>query len=448
MVQLARGPSVQQHGSFTRSRGKLLGALAVVPFVVACSGYEGGYEDEGELFADESGSLEQAITGGALVTAADNTVAPFSSAVLLNQSCSGVKIADKRFLTAAHCISSFLPTTIRIANNLTGAQGSPFDIAPGTLARHPSYELGTNAGEIVKPGLYDVAVFSILDPLNFTGPIIATPLTLQATPPGTTNMTLVAYGCDSAPGSTNGGKKQKAVNAFTAISNANLAAHVHYIKDSGGASVCSGDSGSPLFRNSVPRVTGIAAHGTAGVPDSSFTRVANVAEWIAEPAKNVFLHNSTGFLMNGAFADGSFPALRCASIIGKGPAIDADVRLDECDDVDATVTGNPPGWRLLSTGGINFAIVNRSTGTCLGVLNGSTADNADVRAFSCDAVTPSNIPTSQRWSFANPSGSYFRVVNQASQRCLGTSSGTGSRLGDVRQFTCGSSSNLQWVFTR
>jgi hypothetical protein len=416
---------------------RFFGAASLIPLLaVGCAGS-----------ADDADGITQvapeAIIGGSSVSASLNAQAPYSSTVLLglgSLACSGVKIADKRFLTAGHCIARSSLSTVTISNGTSATQGSSFSIQSGTLFRHPSWELGGGNSQTGLPGLYDVAVFSIVDPQNLTGSIPAIGLSAQIATPGTNGLRLVSYGCNATsqfPG------KQTAL--FDVVSDSNLTEFVHYIRDTGDPTICHGDSGGPLFRGTTsPKVAGVVSYDIAATPASQFTRLSNVTEWINAPAINDFSNNSTGYLMSGAF-DGSFPPLRCASVMTMDPTNGADVQLDECDGASALFTGHPPGWRLLSTGsGGSFIIVNRLTGNCLGLASNTSTD---VNVYTCDSVTPSNTPSRLRWTFSTPFASYSNLTNAASSRCLGVANQL--RGTALRTVSCNFNDPLQkWAFSR
>ena len=81
----------------------------------------------------------------------ENTTSPLASAVRLGSSgCTAVKIANNRFLTAAHCINEST-STVQITNSVTGTGAVSYSIPAGHVWVHPSFQLGNSApaGEII-----------------------------------------------------------------------------------------------------------------------------------------------------------------------------------------------------------------------------------------------------------------------------------------------------------
>lgn len=452
-IETSSGP---RNGRRTLARS-ISTLLCLLNVPLACGSYEDvGYEEAG-LEEDEEvlGSLEQAIGGGTLVTAAENVVNMFGSAVRIigGGDCSGVKIGPRKFLTAAHCFTD-TRTTVQITNSLDG-------VVPATLFtvtkqhKHPSHKIGSNSAqlELVELGLYDLKIIEIAENTDSIPIAKFSPL---AVPVGTAGYISVGYGCDDQ-NTANSSRKQK--GEFNAAQ-VNAAAHVHYVQESRSRSVCPGDSGGPLYRqvNGAMEVTGINA-GTF-----VFTRIENTFAWVTSPAVNVFTNNSVGSLMTlASVSTGAFPRLNCAAMMGNGGVNTLDVKLDQCDGISALYNGGKSvSWATIpgNTGAGFQRIINFANGACLGVDGASTAD-ANVSAIPCAASTAAlSLRQSQAWRFVDagqaagasvgvPAIRAFNIINERSGRCLGTTSGGATVGSNVGQFACNSASRDQkWVFTR
>jgi hypothetical protein len=409
-----------EQGQASRRRG-LAASGGTALLLLACGVYDPGAEAVFEA--------EEPITGGALVTPGENTdsTKPFGAAVQLSLGpCSGVKIDARRFVTAAHCVSSFPPSTVRITNALSpDIKTAPlYNIVPGSILRHPSFAHGSNGGPGTDTGIYDVAVFSITQD---TPSIPAVALGSFMVFAGGTDYTGVAYGCDD-DATSRLNKKQKG------IFEAKTPDLVRYISDTGAPKVCSGDSGSPLFATVGLGQPGVVVGITSGLfaANSIWSRISNVREWILDPKTNLFANSSRGYLMNGAATGTAVPRLRCAVSIGTSVTNGADVKLGDCDHFSGQFSGNLGGWTLVGSG--PFQIVNRWSQLCLG----TSGDN--VAAFTCSSSS------TQLWAASALNNTYARFKNQSSQKCLGAESGDGGA--DVRQYSCSLDNRQSWIFTR
>ncbi|MCA2218913.1 RICIN domain-containing protein [Jidongwangia harbinensis] len=99
------------------------------------------------------------------------------------------------------------------------------------------------------------------------------------------------------------------------------------------------------------------------------------------------------------------------------------------DTAAGTVTGNAPTY---------VRVVNRNSGKVMDVVEGSTADNAQVKQWGW------NGGGNQRWEFQDAGGGWFRIVNQNSGKCLDVASASTADRANIIQFTCGGSTNQQW----
>ncbi len=229
---------------------KLLLALITVTLTACGGGGGGGGSSSGA--AAECSALHAKIYGGDLCNQTAQTpvvalipVATDGTHLALAGICTGALVTVDDFVTSAHC---FVEPARSLGNQLAGfivvaggddgevfevrnlsihplyngKDGSPFDIAMGTLDRIPSPPIG---------------------PL----PIITTPLTL----PGDT-VTAFGYGTSNT-GEV--GRLKAATIKIEAIAAGNLVG----LLQTSNASICPGDSGGPLVRvvNGVTGLVGI-----------------------------------------------------------------------------------------------------------------------------------------------------------------------------------------------
>jgi hypothetical protein len=389
-----------------------------------------------DLDAENVEAFEEAITGGILVT---SNTEPFSSAVqfnVLSRGCSGSKIGERRFLTAAHCLVGVSPgVTISITNELDRTQGRRFAIIT-KVDRHPSFDSPT-----VLPSAfsYDVGVFeiSIDTPSIPSYPFRSTFVDVSS------SFITVGYGCDESPnGAGRLGKKQMA--PLSAGSPWTADQGVHTIRGTGLALICSGDSGGPVY---MPSANGsweiVGVNSSVGRVENTYSsllaRTGSVRRWLNSPAINVFAEGENGTFLNGKSA-------KCIGIDGASPAEGAQARQFYCDG-----RGQPTdnqSWELRSNGAGRFRFVNRRSGLCLGVSGGSVADGALIQQFACGAANPGN---NQSWGFVRTSGDYFQVVNGKSGKCIGVDGGSTANGAVLAQFPCsalGRTDNQSWLFTR
>lgn len=393
--------------------------------------------------------IERPISGGTLVGSENGDPAqPYGPVVRIDRNCTATKIKSNRYITAAHCLSK-RRTQGTMTNDLDGVS---HEIATtiNLILPHPSMLLaGDFSADLVNSGLFDVALFDIQEATTY--PVLEQP-SGQVVSPGTTNLTLVGYGCDTVTQSHEP-KKQKGV--FSLGSAATDVFNVHYLAESSSLNSCSGDSGGPLVRflSNKWSIVGVVS----GAP--YFTRVGTVAEWINDPVSNDFRDGSTGFLMNATVV-GTAPSaeVHCASSVANN-----DVKLNYCDTPDGTFTAtnapNFPGWRLFtsSISKTTFKVVNRNNGLCL-----TRESDTNATALPCAADTAGlRTRQSQAWAFVDkgvaptatsttgaPALRAFSAVNQLSGECLGTTGHSAAIGADVRLFACNGSTDQLWVFTR
>jgi secreted trypsin-like serine protease len=345
-----------------------------------CSGI-----DDGSGTPEPTAMKQDAITGGEIV---GENVEPYSSTVRILGgvgSCSGVKIGNRRFLTAAHCISLLDPKTatgarVTITNSLNGLGGTIVNV--DRFYPHPTYWWSLSAGVMAKiPHLFDIA---LLDVQSDTPSIPAAVTDTSGFGDGWLG-TLVGYGCDNRTDivSTNGGKKQTAEFAAATLAEfqtgytaayPHSATYQHYIISDGvprypGAPAgffrqsCPGDSGGPMFGwNNGWKVAGITSHGFPGngplAPTAQFsfaTRVASVSGWLGAAKK---IKGERGSITNALTG-------KCLGVEGNRTQ-GAPIVQELCSD--RTSTNNSQYWTKEDTGGGNVRFVNGLSGMCMHAL--------------------------------------------------------------------------------
>ncbi|WP_422768766.1 RICIN domain-containing protein [Plantactinospora sp. WMMC1484] len=99
------------------------------------------------------------------------------------------------------------------------------------------------------------------------------------------------------------------------------------------------------------------------------------------------------------------------------------------DTATGTVTGNSPTY---------YRVTNRNSGKVMDVIEGSTANNAEIKQWSW------NGGGNQKWEFQDAGGGYVRVVNSNSGKCLDVASASTADGANIIQYTCGGGTNQQW----
>lgn len=449
-------------GSFSLFAG-LLGAGVFS----ACSG-----TDEWEEI--ETGELAEAFTNPATgVGGTENAGVPFVSTVKINvngEGCTATKIprlansTRDRFLTAAHCLpESASNRTVTITNAINGSGATSFTIPGGRTFQHPSFQVGGNGDTTnsIDNNVYDVAFFEVNSGPTFsTVAPVFTPIAESGA-----NLSAIGYGNAGSGCGAVGGTKLKI--SFTTTAGSGLARRSHYINFLGEPRNCPGDSGGPVLSGAGAnaRLVGVVSGSiTAGTtPLNSYTRIANVLEWINDPVDStlasipaaLITNNSTLYIMNGSLdATTSRARLNCAAMESTSPATaltSFDVRARPCDGPDALLTLKPPAWRLLNSAslGNSFKIVNRLNGSCMGI-NTTPAANVNVAAFLCENVAGAALDR-QSWTFEAVSGAVsgttaYRLRTRASTSfCL---SSNGNDNDDVVLAACSTSNSQKWYLTR
>lgn len=100
------------------------------------------------------------------------------------------------------------------------------------------------------------------------------------------------------------------------------------------------------------------------------------------------------------------------------------------DTATGTVTGggNVPYYRVTA----------RHSGKVIDVINGSTANNAEVKQWTW------NGGANQQWAFQDAGGGYYRLVNSQSGRCVDVAGSSTADGANVIQYTCGGGTNQQF----
>jgi len=83
-------------------------------------------------------------------------------------------------------------------------------------------------------------------------------------------------------------------------------------------------------------------------------------------------------------------------------------------------------------------LVNRNSGKCLDVVNGSSENNAEVVQYTC------GTGHNQQWNPQDAASGYVNLVARHSGKCLDVVSGSTADNAKVIQYTCGTGTNQQW----
>jgi hypothetical protein len=86
-------------------------------------------------------------------------------------------------------------------------------------------------------------------------------------------------------------------------------------------------------------------------------------------------------------------------------------------------------------------LVNQNSGKCLDVQNPNLNDGANVGIFTC------NGGAWQNWQLVDLGNGYFRIVSQNSGKCLDVSGASTADGGNVIQWACNGGTNQQWQKT-
>ncbi|WP_026925306.1 RICIN domain-containing protein [Glycomyces arizonensis] len=89
-------------------------------------------------------------------------------------------------------------------------------------------------------------------------------------------------------------------------------------------------------------------------------------------------------------------------------------------------------------GGQVTDIVNRNSGKCVDVVNGSTADGAEIIQYDCHGGA------NQQWMLQDAGGGYYQIISQASGKCLDIDGASTSNSARAIQWPCNGQTNQQW----
>ncbi|WP_197034556.1 RICIN domain-containing protein [Glycomyces sp. NRRL B-16210] len=89
-------------------------------------------------------------------------------------------------------------------------------------------------------------------------------------------------------------------------------------------------------------------------------------------------------------------------------------------------------------GGTFTEVVNRGSGKCLDVQDGSTANGAGIIQWDCWGGS------NQRWELQDAGSGFYRIVSQASGRCLDVDGASTANGAKAIQWACNSGANQQW----
>jgi V8-like Glu-specific endopeptidase len=262
------------------------------------------------------------LIGGLQTSAYSSTI----FALLGAAKCTATKIAEKTYITAAHCVTTRAVSDKRpesIKRLLNGGDlillskenvvkgYSDFTVSyVGEVFVNPDYDYYTylhvkgDISDFKATSLaYDVAIFTVVSPLGVeeTASISAEPIKSGS------KIDVVGYGCEdnfkdrSVPSGLVGRKKAGSMITGTVLNDESLAflddqikfdldenyiyAQVMNVEDK--VSICPGDSGGPVF--SGGKLVGISSFAYADdngdAFNNMFSRVSNIFEWIESITK-------------------------------------------------------------------------------------------------------------------------------------------------------------------
>ncbi len=400
--------------------------LSACLFGAACLGEAPGEPVEG---------LEQAITGGTLLTEAQN-VGVDACVVRFGPNCTATKLLPTWYLTSASCLSG-LPAgqTIQITNSISGALNdrAPF-ITLDRVVPHPSLR---SSGEIRS---YDVGLVKSREVVADIPNLFTSGLHVPHVPVGVANAALTAYGCNLLNRTRDNWKHYA---FFPTDVEPQFGRATFRIWTPGSNPEVCGDRGGPLFIKSggAWRVGGIALSPTgfsAGEdPGSPFARTGNVRQWILDviagnPGFNHYVDQKRGFLVNEA----SRLCVSSNNILGNGSLMQQIT----CDGRTAgeLATADPQYWILTPNGTGRWKFRNTFSNRCLDGV--SSANDTPVAQVTCANVA------SQSWNIV-PNLPYRKFRNDQSGLCMYAPFGSiDGAL--VRQQPCdtGASALQQWQF--
>jgi secreted trypsin-like serine protease len=399
---------------FNNRRGWIVSVTALMTAVAGC----GAASDELEVGESDLGETSDGITRGQLVPA--GVEAPDTSAVNLltgsstSQSarCSGIKIAPRRYLTAHHCLFS-AGRDIFVTNSLAGKPGTRI-----TLSKVYSHPTTFN---ITSDNLRQD--FQILEVAQDND--IPSYSTYRKSRVGQ-NVTgwLTSYGCDFAPNSENGGKKQYGALTTGFDSRPGYDTTFMFVpQDTTGAAVCYGDSGGPFFikQSGVWELAGIVSGSV------EIGRISSVYAWVHNPLHNHLASGQKGFLLHKA---SNRP-------LGLATTSTTAVPVVQIWDGRTHSTGvDKQYWQIFAGAGSNFRIKNTASGACLKANSDGTMSQA----------TCSGVAGDQAFKFENLSSEYYQIRNPMRNACLQVATSAGKT--ELRGVACNANTaDQRWLYS-
>jgi hypothetical protein len=123
---------------------------------------------------------------------------------------------------------------------------------------------------------------------------------------------------------------------------------------------------------------------------------------------------------------------KCADVVNGSTANNAEIIQYACG------TGYNQQWRLQNLNNGYYQIVGRASARCLDVVSASTADNAKVIQYDC------GTGTNQQWQLVDEGSGYYHVVSRNSGKCLDVTSASTADSARLIQYACGTGTNQQW----
>lgn len=352
-----------------------MGVVVVcVGSLAACSGsgFEGG---------EDLGTLSDELVGGRLALESE-----YASTVML-AGCTGVKVGPRHFLLAAHCVhdyfnntlwSSYLPgNTVWLANDHDDPYGSQRALTIQSTTMHPGWVASCDVPCQVNVLDASHEADAALIIVNETTADIATASIDAATVAQGNRVVMTGYGCENGVGQpSNVGPRLKlqGVPALSSsallhpgsyVSTAQDAADVAasyvitpgFLHDPSAASLCSGDSGGPLYRESGSELLTVGVNAYYTFEDGSGVSQTNWHTRVDEGARYATLSWLRSLGVNVKNAPGQPITLQAEDYVPGGQNVgyfDSDVanagsqyRPSERVDIQATTdsgAGYNVGW--------------------------------------------------------------------------------------------------------
>ena len=374
--------------------------------------------------------------------------------------CSGVKIAPRRYLTAAHCVDTWNGSTtgqVYITNDPTLASrnelDSTFRYTVTKVRVHPSWLLGIYSTSDNRPDqigrAYDVAMFEVSQ--SNTIPQLVANNAVKINDRDITNgwiSELVGYGSDRKAWCDN-----TAVTLLGDIAGMDEAAlpYTHFLWQ-GPPGGQAGDSGAPVFNELTGGwwLSGIVSGPVFNQDQTRIGRAEPLINWIKAPAALSIVNGQHGYFINGG---GPFCLTNSSSNFASQWACYA-----------ATSTTDPQYWTLQQAEATNkFRLMNGESGKCLAAPN--STEGGTLVQQPCDT---SNTNEFQKWFFFDrgvlkatagdtaPGFHFYQILNWGSGKCIASFNGSRSQGQLMHQYKCVDSlppatpqtSVQAWVFTR